>query len=245
MHVADPEAFRERWYASIIQAMPFAAPPQPGAAEPPRPLRPELSPPDAFPLSALGDVLGAAAKAIHDKVQAPIAVCAQSVLAAATLAVQARADIQLPTGQARPISGYFITVAGSGERKTSADREALWPISRHEQNLRELYDAELPGSLNARDAWDKQRVQILGDKRKYPDPATKRSALQLLDWLLTWDHELISLPDVYQLGPNAFRDAKTAREAIYLLQEHGWLEPVEGGAFVNGVRRLEVWRIIG
>jgi len=70
-------------------------------------------------------------------------------------------------------------------------------------------------------------------------------AEQLLDWLLTWDHELISLPDVYQLGPNAFRDAKTAREAIYLLQEHGWLEPVEGGAFVNGVRRLEVWRIIG
>ena len=60
--------------------------------------------------------------AIQDKVQAPIAICAQSVLAAATLAVQGRADVQLPTGQSRPISGYFITVAGSGERKTSADR---------------------------------------------------------------------------------------------------------------------------
>jgi len=102
------------------------------------------------------------------------------VLAAATLAVQGRADVQLPTGQSRPISGYFITVAGSGERKTSADREALWPISRHEQNLRERYDAELPGYLNARDAWEKQRVQILGNKRQYPDPAAKRAALDEL-----------------------------------------------------------------
>jgi hypothetical protein len=70
-------------------------------------------------------------------------------------------------------------------------------------------------------------------------------AEQLLDWLKNWDGELISLPDVYQRGPNAFRDATSALEAIHVLEDHGWLVPVEGGAVVNGTRRREVWRIIG
>jgi len=177
--LADPEQFLPRWNAAVAASVPFAAQPRP-TAEPPRPLRRDPGAPDPFPIEALGEVLGAAAKAINDKVQAPIAICAQSVLAAATLVVQARADIQLPTGQPRPLSGYFLTVAGSGERKTSADREALWPILHHERRLREQYEAELPGYLNAREAWEKQRLQILNNKKRYPDPASKRAALDEL-----------------------------------------------------------------
>jgi Protein of unknown function (DUF3987) len=180
MHVAEPVKFLPRWNAAVAGSVPFAAQARPIGTEPPRPLRRDPGAPDPFPIEALGEVLGAAAKAIHEKVQAPIAICAQSVLAAATLVVQARADIQLPTGQARPLSGYFLTVAGSGERKTSADREALWPIFHHERNLREQHEAELPAYLNARDAWEKQRVQILGNKKQYPDPASKRVALDEL-----------------------------------------------------------------
>ena len=177
--MADPEQFLPRWNAAVAASVPFAAQPRP-TAEPPRPLRRDPGAPDPFPIEALGEVLGAAAKAINDKVQAPIAICAQSVLAAATLVVQARADIQLPTGQPRPLSGYFLTVAGSGERKTSADREALWPILHHERRLREQYEAELPGYLNAHEAWEKQRLQILNNKKRYPDPASKRAALDEL-----------------------------------------------------------------
>src|SRR5262249_17519001 len=94
--------------------------------EPPRPLFRELPPADLFPIDALGDVLGAGARAIHDRVQAPIALGAQSVLAAATLAVQAHADVVLPVGpsQAKPLSNYFVTVAATGERKTACDAEA-------------------------------------------------------------------------------------------------------------------------
>ena len=35
--------------------------------EPPRPLTRQMPPADAFPVDALGDVLGAAAQAIHDR----------------------------------------------------------------------------------------------------------------------------------------------------------------------------------
>src|SRR4051794_34844505 len=93
--------------------------------EPPRPLIRELPPADVFPVDALGDVLGAATRAIHERVQAPMAICGQSTLGAATLAAQAHADVELPTGQVKPISNFFVSVAATGERKTATDSEAL------------------------------------------------------------------------------------------------------------------------
>jgi len=79
--------------------------------EPPRPLRREISPAEPFPLEALGDVLGGAARAILDKVRCPDAIAANSVLAAASLAIQAHADVVLPaTGHPRPLSLFLATV---------------------------------------------------------------------------------------------------------------------------------------
>ncbi len=48
-----------------------------------------------------------------------MAICAQSVQAAATLAVQGHADVELPTGHARPVSGFYVTVAATGDRKSA------------------------------------------------------------------------------------------------------------------------------
>lgn len=129
--------------------------------EPPRPLTRELPPADPFPADALGDVLGAAARAIHDRIQAPMAICGQSVLAAATLAVQGHADVVLPIGhrgQVRPISGYFVTVAASGERKSACDAEATWPIRKHETALRAAYDGAIPSYENDKAAWEDARA---------------------------------------------------------------------------------------
>jgi len=70
-------------------------------------------------------------------------------------------------------------------------------------------------------------------------------AEQLLEWLINRNRDLIALPDIYQYGPNTFRDAKTALEALHLLEEHGFLEQVEGGAVIDGTKRREVWRVIG
>ena len=64
--------------------------------EAPRPLMRELPPADPFPIDALGEVLAPAARAIHDRVQASLAICGQSVLAAANLATQALVDVVLP-----------------------------------------------------------------------------------------------------------------------------------------------------
>ena len=131
--------------------------------EPPRPLMRELAPADPYPVDALGDVLGAAAYAIHDRVQAPVAIGAQSVLGAAALAVQGHADVLLPIGlgQARPVSCYLITIAASGERKTACDTEALWPVRKHEAALRGRHDMNMPSYTNDKIAWDKAREEAL------------------------------------------------------------------------------------
>ncbi len=145
--------------------------------EPPRPLMRELPEPDPFPVEALGNVLGGAAQAIYDKTQAPLPICGQSVLAAATLATQALADVELPTGHRRPLSSFCLTVAESGERKTACDEEALWPIRKREDTLRERYDIDIEDWRNDQEAWETQRRQILNNKTDYPDRTAKKAAL--------------------------------------------------------------------
>ena len=148
--------------------------------EPPRPLMRELPPADPYPIDALGDVLASAARAIHDRVQAPLAIGAQSVLRAAALAVQGHADVVLPIGpgQARPLSCYLITIALSGERKSACDTEAMWPIRRREAALRSQHDIDAQRYANDRAGYDRAREMAL--KNGKGDRATMRAALDTL-----------------------------------------------------------------
>ena len=114
----------------------------------------EMPPPDPFPIQALSGILADAAIGIQDRTRAPIAICGQSVMAAATLAVQGHANARLPTGQLRPLSNFYATVAVTGERKSAADAEALWPIRKREEVLRERYGPARQDYENAKEAWD-------------------------------------------------------------------------------------------
>jgi hypothetical protein len=153
---------------------------QPGKSEAPRALMRDLPPADPFPVDALGSVLAPAARAIHDRVQAPMAICGQCVLAAATLAVQAHADVELPIGgkRAKPLSSYFVTIAATGERKTEADYHALWAIRKHEKNLRDKHVGEGLSYANDKIAWDKAREAAV--KKAKGDRAAIKVALDRL-----------------------------------------------------------------
>lgn len=124
------------------------------AAEP-IPLR-RISPPASpFPMQALGDTLGGAARGIVDRVQCADAVAASSILAAASLAAQAHADVVIPaTGAARPLSLFLVTVAATGDRKSSADGEASTPMRKRETQLRESHREALPDYRRAKRAYD-------------------------------------------------------------------------------------------
>ncbi len=70
-------------------------------------------------------------------------------------------------------------------------------------------------------------------------------AQRLLKWLLRdWREPNVSLPDIYQRGLNAIADQATVRRLVAILDEHGWLVRISGGAVVCGNYRREVWRIV-
>jgi hypothetical protein len=107
----------------------------------PLPLAPTAPPPRPYPVASLGSVLSGAAESIAAKCQCSLALAAQAVLAVASLASQRLADVRLPYGQTRPLGLFFVTIAASGERKSTADNEALTPVRMHERNLKQEYEA--------------------------------------------------------------------------------------------------------
>jgi hypothetical protein len=201
--------------------------------EPPRPLCRPLAPAEPYPTDALGPTLEAAARAIHDRVQAPATICAQSVLATACLAVQAHADIRLPFGQRRPVSAYLVTVAQSGERKTTADAEALPPVRDYEDDLRASRKADMLVYEAQRGAWEAEHKRILNE-RKYTQ-ADRERALTLLGTGPTGPLEpLVTCPEPTFEGLT--RLFATGRPSLGLFS-------AEGGLFIGGFGMSEDHRL--
>ena len=104
---------------------PMLAPTTDGWPDDALPLQAELEPPAPFPMDALPSVLSDYGRVIQRCTQAPDALVGNSLLAAASLAVQPHANVMLPYGASVPTSLYIVSVAESGERKSAVDRLAL------------------------------------------------------------------------------------------------------------------------
>ena len=107
--------------------------------EGPQPLVREIPAGQAYPVEALGP-LRAAVEAVHGFTQAPVAIPAASALAVASLAVQGFADVETLGGFA-PVSLYFLTIAQSGERKSSCDKPLLKGLREYEREQSDTYAA--------------------------------------------------------------------------------------------------------
>jgi Protein of unknown function (DUF3987) len=128
----------------------------------------------------LGEDLADTVRAIQKVTQAPSSICAQSVIGAINLVTQSLFDIELPTSEKKPTSVYLITIAESGERKTSADDRALEQVRQWEKGKYADWKDELRKHQDALDAYEAQRRQILNDKTKYPNKQAKAAAIAAL-----------------------------------------------------------------
>jgi hypothetical protein len=97
--------------------------------------------PSSYPIDALGPGLQPAAEALHYISQAPLALCAQSLLGSVSLAGQSLANIDIG-GCHRPVSCYFVSIAESGERKSTVDGHAMQSIRDFEVGLRDGLDGK-------------------------------------------------------------------------------------------------------
>jgi hypothetical protein len=194
-------------------------------ADGPLPLFPALPASEPYPTDALGPVLGPAADAIARKVQVPPALAAQSVLAAACLVAQAHADVLMPYGQARPLSLYLVTVAASGDRKTTADAEALWPIRTHERRLKEDHDSAVTFWEADKAAWAAEKKRIETANKKTGQASLREALLKLGPEPPRPLHPFLTAPDPTYEG--LVKAWVTAPAALGVFS-------AEGGQFIGG-----------
>ncbi len=128
---------------SVALVAPVACSPGEDPEIQPFPLVPESEKSEPYPVEALGPILGDAAKAIHEALRTPVALCGQAVLAAAAHAVQGLANVQMADGRSIPLSVFLLTIADTGERKTAVDAYALRPQRLYQRDLRSGYEALL------------------------------------------------------------------------------------------------------
>lgn len=126
----------------------------------PLPLHRPLTAPQPFPMDALGPVLKPAALALRRVIQAPDAVCAQSVLGAAALAVQPYANVSID-GRRYPLSLFLITVAESGDRKSATDKFALKPIYDFQKTLCNTFRTDSAAHRLGMELWEAKKKEWL------------------------------------------------------------------------------------
>lgn len=135
--------------------------PIPFDAEGPQPLLREIPLGEPYPVHALGP-LRAAVEAAQDVTQAPVGIAAQSALAVASLAVQGFADVETLGGDT-PCSLFCLTIAESGERKSSCDRLLIRGVREHERARAKIYRDEFSDYEVSREIWAGKRKRLMAE----------------------------------------------------------------------------------
>ena len=150
------------------------AEPIPFKPEGPQPMVREIAPGAAYPVAHLGP-LREAVEAVQGMAQAPVAIPAASALAVASLAVQGFANVET-LGGPRPVSLYALTIARSGERKSSCDGPLMAALRDHEREQAKAQREAFTAWQNAHALWKGERDRILADAKK--GKGEKRTAAQ-------------------------------------------------------------------
>lgn len=128
------------------------------------PLPERLAAPE-FPIDALGEILGGAAKRMAYHIQTGQGLAGQSVLAAASLVAQAHISVQRGFIGVSPVSLFCLSIAESGDRKSTLDRVALEPIRAYEAEQRENLAAEQKRYATQLETWIMQRDSIISSSK--------------------------------------------------------------------------------
>ena len=198
------------------------------------PLCPEPHPAEPYPLAALGSLQGVV-EGIAEAVGCEPGLAAQSVLMTASLATVGIANIDLPKIGVTGLPLFFVTIARSSERKSSADRRAIRGVK---DRIAELAKEH---RLQAKRHKDEVRIYAAAEneilKNKKLDRKTKAEKLQALGPepppLL---HPVLASADITVEGVLKEWAHKTFRAVQALTTS-------EGGLFVSGAAMTKDMRM--
>lgn len=136
----------------------------PFISEGPQPLLRAIPPGASYPVQSLGP-LAEAVRAVQGMTLAPMAIPAQSALAVASLAVQGFADVETLGGGYSPPSLYALTIAQSGERKSSCDKPLMAALREFERDQARAQRDEMARFHNVHALWKGEWDRILADAK--------------------------------------------------------------------------------
>lgn len=109
-----------------------------------------------YPIESLGSAR-AAVEEVQRAVQLPAAIPAASALAAMSVAVMSHADVETLAPSPSPVALFFLTVAKSSDRKSSADKLFTKAIQDHEREAGDQHDSDM----------QRYRADVARHKKRY------------------------------------------------------------------------------
>ncbi len=122
----------------------------------PQPLAAKVEP-EPYPLDALPYAIRAAVEEVAGFVKAPVPLVASSALAALSLAIQAHADVKRADKLYGPVGLFLLTIADSGERKSTCDGFFTRAIRDYEEGQAEAAKPALKDYKAEIEAWEAKR----------------------------------------------------------------------------------------
>jgi putative DNA primase/helicase len=114
-------------------------------------------PPEPYPIDALPSTIRAAVEEVARFVQAPLPMIASSALAAMSVAIQAHADAKRADKLHGPVGIFLLTIADSGERKSTCDGFFSGAIRDYEAAQADAAKPILKDYISAIDSWESKR----------------------------------------------------------------------------------------
>ena len=116
--------------------------------------------PKPYPLDALPDTIRTAIEEVLGFIKSPAPLVASSALSALSLAIQAQYDVKRAEKLTGPTSLFLLTIADSGERKSTCDGFFNKAIHDYEMEQRELAKPEQKNHKAAIEGWAAKRGGI-------------------------------------------------------------------------------------
>ncbi|MGB4101443.1 MAG: YfjI family protein [Alphaproteobacteria bacterium] len=167
------------------QAAQFSENPHSPAAWPePLPLLAQIAP-EPYPLDALPTTMQAAVKEVQAFTKTPVALVAASALGALSVAAQAYVDVKRAEKLCGSVGVFLLTIADSGERKTTLDGFFTSAIRDYERNQALLAKPVLDKYRVDIDIWATERAGLLEKIKqgikKQTDTSEQRTRLHTLE----------------------------------------------------------------
>ena len=152
-----------------------------------------------YPIEALPEPIKQAVQEVQRFIQAPTALVANCALSSLSVAIQGHIDMQRADGLRSPVSLYMMTIADSGERKTSVDSLFIKPIREFDQKQAEIAKPLINRYKTDLAAWEAQRAGILQALKQNAANKEPKQSRCLHDDLIELDQNKPEPPKVPRL----------------------------------------------